>query len=104
MLFRSTGLGTNVFYDKTDIAMSPSVVANSIFSFYIQKFNVNFSSVYVGRQYLDNTGCKGRSIDPYFVNNLQLAYSFKPSFAKEIALSVKINNIFDTEYETNGWI
>ena len=95
---------TVIEHGDTDIAFSPNIIANSIFSFYFRNWSANFSSVYVGRQYLDNTSTKDRSINPYFVNNLQLAYSFKPSFAKEIALSVKINNIFDEKYETNGWV
>lgn len=91
-------------HGKTDIAFSPDVVANSIFGFNYKGFSADFSSVYVGRQYLDNTSNKERSIDPYFVNNLQLGYTFKPRFMKEIILGCRINNIFNTEYETNGWV
>lgn len=91
-------------YKKTDIAMSPNVVANSIFDFHVKGFSAAFSSVYVGRQYLDNTGAKSRSLDPYFVNSLQMGYAFTPKFMKEIALGVRINNLFNTKYETNGWV
>lgn len=93
-----------IFYKKTDIAMSPDIVANSSFDFHIGDFAASFNSVYVGRQYLDNTSSKSRSLDPYFVNNVQLGYSFYPRFMKEIALGVRVNNLFNTKYETNGWV
>ncbi|MEG0949481.1 MAG: TonB-dependent receptor [Bacteroidales bacterium] len=93
-----------IHYKKTDIAMSPDVVANSSFDFHVADFTASFNSVYVGRQYLDNTSSKSRSLDPYFVNSIQLGYSFRPRFMKEIALGVRVNNLFNTKYETNGWV
>ncbi|MGL4292274.1 MAG: TonB-dependent receptor [Bacteroidales bacterium] len=93
-----------VFYNKTTIAMSPSIVANSIFSFNKKGFHASFNSVFVSRQYLDNSSNKSRSLDPYFVNHLQMGYTFKPTFMKEIALAVRINNLFNAKYETNGWV
>ncbi|MEG1585284.1 MAG: TonB-dependent receptor, partial [Bacteroidales bacterium] len=98
-------IGTQeINYKKTDIAMSPEIVANSIFDFHYRGFMASFNSVFVGRQYLDNTSNKTRSLDPYFVNNIQLGYAFKPRFMKEIALGVRINNLFNEKYETNGWV
>ncbi|MEI3117546.1 MAG: hypothetical protein V8T12_00170 [Parabacteroides johnsonii] len=54
--------------------------------------------------YIDNTSCKDRSIDPYFVSNLRVGYVFKPKFMKEIALDVTVNNLFNEQYETNAWV
>ncbi|MDL2255564.1 TonB-dependent receptor [Parabacteroides sp. OttesenSCG-928-K15] len=88
----------------TDIAFSPSILANSIFDFNWKRFSASFISQYVGRQHLDNTSAKERSIDPYFINSLRVGYTFTPSFMKEIALDVTINNLFNEKYETNGWI
>ncbi len=93
-----------VFYDKTDIALSPSIIANSIFNFHHKGFSAAFMSVYVGKQYLDNTSSDDRALAAYFVNNLQLGYSFKPRFMREIALGIRVNNLFNAEYETNGWV
>ncbi len=93
-----------VHHGKTDIAFSPNIVANSIFGFNYKGFDAAFNSVYVGRQYLDNTASKDRSIDPYFVSNLQIGYTFKPRFVRVIALGFRINNIFNEAYETNGWV
>lgn len=88
----------------TDIAFSPDIIANSMFNFSWKQFSASFNSQFVGRQYIDNTSCKDRSIDPYFVSNLRVGYVFKPKFMKEIALDVTINNLFNEQYETNAWV
>lgn len=93
-----------VEHGKTNIAFSPDYVANSTFGFKYKKFNASFSSVAVGRQYMDNTSSKDRSINPYFVNHLQAGYTFKPRFMEEIGLNCRVNNLFNTKYETNGWV
>jgi iron complex outermembrane receptor protein len=57
----------------------------------------------VGKQYLDNTSNNDRSIDPYFVNNLRIGYSLKLKKLKSIDFNLLINNLLNTEYETNGY-
>ena len=101
--FEWTG-NQEINYDKTNISFSPDIVANSIFDFNVKDIYVSFMSSYVGRQYLDNTSCKDRSLDPYFVNNLQLGYTFKTNVFSEIGLNFRINNIFNAKYETGGWV
>ncbi len=91
-------------YEDTEISFSPSAIAGSSFSYFPTK-GVEFTwlSKYVGRQYLDNTMNSRRDLDPYFVNDLRLSYSWKPKFVKEIAFSFLINNIFSELYESNGF-
>lgn len=93
-----------VHYSGTDIAFSPAVCANSTFAAAAGGFEARLSTACVGRQYLDNSSCRSRSIDPYCVSNLIVGYSFRPSFISEIGLSCRITNIFDAEYETSGWV
>lgn len=88
----------------TNIAFSPDIIGNSIFDFQWKDFSASFISQYVGRQYLDNTSAKARSVDPYFINSLRVGYTFKPRFMKEIILDVTVNNLFNAQYETNGWV
>ena len=88
----------------TDIAFSPSTIINSLFDFKLKNVFASFSSAYVSRQYLDNTSDRLRSIDPYFVSNLRVGYTFYPSFMKELTVDLSINNIFNEQYETNGWV
>ena len=90
------------YLGTTDIAFSPGIIANSMFNFSWKQFSVSFNSQFVGRQYIDNTSCKDRSIDPYFVSNLRVGYVFKPKFMKEIALDVTVNNLFNEQYHAVG--
>ncbi len=87
---------------KTDIAYSPDVVANSIFTFNFKLFEIGFYSNYVGKQYFDNTSNDERSIDAYFVNNLSLKYALPLRKMKGIDFQVLVNNLFNAEYETNA--
>lgn len=91
------------FFGTSNISFSPNVVANSIFSYSLKGFETAFYSTYVGRQYLDNTSDIWRSNDAYFVNNLRLGYSWKMNNIRSIDFNLLINNIFNTEYETNGY-
>lgn len=88
---------------KTDIAYSPDVVANSIFTFNFKLFEIGFYSNYVGKQYFDNTSNDERSIDAYFVNNLSLKYALPLRKMKGIDFQVLVNNLFNAEYETNAY-
>ena len=59
--------------DKT-IAFSPSVTVGSMLALDYKGFTATLQSQYVSRQYLDNFERKDDSLDPYFVNNLDLGY------------------------------
>ena len=75
-----------------------------MFDFVYKGFIASFNSQIVGRQYIDNSSSKDRSIDPYFINSLRIGYAFQPKFMKEITLDVTINNLFNEKYEpTHGY-
>ncbi len=93
-----TDLGT------TDLAFSPSVTANSIFSYNQSGFGVQLISQYVGKQYIDNSSNNDRSLDAYSVSNLNFSYEFKPKFAESLKFNVLVNNVFNAEYESNAWV
>ncbi|MBN2863149.1 MAG: TonB-dependent receptor plug domain-containing protein, partial [Bacteroidales bacterium] len=96
--YKSKNLG------QVDIAYSPSLTGSSDFNIRLLKnTSLHFISKYVGRQYFDNTMNPGRSIDPYFVNNLRL--DFEPSIRgiKATSFQLLINNIFDHQYESNAY-
>ena len=88
----------------TDIAFSPNVTFGSTFDVRWRGFTAALMSSYVGRQYLDNTSARERSIDPYFLSDLRVGYAFRPSFMKEIALDLSVRNLFNAEYESGGYI
>lgn len=91
-------------YQDTDIAFSPSVIAGGSVSFMpANGLEIALLPKFVGKQYLDNTSNENRVIDPFFVNDLRFNYTLNPSWAKEIGFSFLVNNLFNTEYESNGY-
>ncbi len=88
---------------NTTIAFSPSAILNSVLQFNYKGFLAQFQSQYVSRQYLDNFESKEDSLDPYFISNLELAYSFKLPHVKRVTAGVTIYNLFNKKYETNGY-
>ncbi|VAW30470.1 Thiamin-regulated outer membrane receptor Omr1 [hydrothermal vent metagenome] len=89
----------------TDISFSPGVIAGSILKLSpVKNLNIAWVSKYVGRQYIDNTSSKERSLHPYWVNNLRFNYSIHLRGIKTLGFMLNLNNIFSTEYETNAWV
>jgi iron complex outermembrane receptor protein len=43
-------------------------------------------------------------LDAYFVNNLHITCSFNTLYIREIRLSLMVNNLLNTKYETNAWV
>lgn len=97
--------GTATALGNTEISYSPSVVAGNAFTYKPSKaFEISLLSKYVGDQFLDNTEDEVSKLDAYFVNDLNAQYIWQPTgFVKEIALSALVNNIFNVEYESNGY-
>ena len=91
------------YLGTTDIAYSPNLIANSIFTFTYKAFECGLHSNYVGKQYIDNTSDNVRSIDAYFVNNLNMKYALKLNKSKSIDFNILVNNLFGEVYETNAW-
>ncbi|MDR0995232.1 MAG: TonB-dependent receptor [Tannerella sp.] len=99
-----TGGQQAFFLGSTDIAFSPDLTGSSLFHFTWRDLSADFTSQYVARQYLDNTTSRARSLDPYFVNSLRLGYVFHPRFVREANLGLTVYNLFNEQYETNGWV
>ncbi len=99
--------GEQITHDlgKTDIAFSPSLTTGSNLEWTpFKKIGINFQSIYVSRQYLDNTSNTDRSLNPYFVNNIRIERTISQKFAKKWSFFASLNNIFDAKYESNGWV
>ena len=94
-------VGTNL--GDTHISYSPEIIGSSVINWTPTKgLGINFISKYVGDQYYDNTSNADRKINAYFVHNIRFDYAIKPSFMKEIAFNLQVNNILDLEYENNA--
>jgi len=91
-------------YSNSDISFSPNVIVGSGLLYVpIKNMEVGLLTKYVGKQFLDNTSNASRSIDSYFTNDIRLTYSVKPSFMRELSVSLLANNIFNTQYSSNGY-
>ncbi len=91
-------------YKNTTISFSPDVVSATSINFIpVVNSEISFQSKYVSRQFLDNTSNIKRSIDPYFVHDLRLAYTLHDKFFKEITFIFKANNVLNKKYEANGY-
>ncbi len=89
---------------NTDLAFSPQVVAASEISYQAAKnFEVSLLSKYVGDQFLDNSSSALRELDAYFVSTLRINYTIEPKWIRGIEWNLLINNLFDVEYESNGY-
>lgn len=93
-----------VAYGDTDIAFSPNIVgAFGIQYRPIYSLELNFSNKYVGEQFLTNTELKDGKLDAYFLSDFVVHYSLKWLGLKNLNFSFLINNLFDVEYESNGF-
>ena len=66
-------------------------------------FEAALQSIYVGKQYVDNTGLADRRLPDYLVNNLRLSYSLPVKGIRELNFTVLVNNLFNKMYLSNAW-
>ena len=91
-------------YEDVDISFSPNIIGGSTISYKpTQNVSLSLLSKYVGNQFLDNTGNDARRIDDYLINDFRLIYQARLKFLKSLTFSLLVNNIFDVEYEANGY-
>lgn len=91
-------------WNNTPIALSPEAIAGLFVEYEVIKgLKARAQVKYVSRQYLDNTGSKERSLDPYKVLDLRISYSkiFKNGTGIEVGLQA--NNLFGGVYVAYGY-
>jgi iron complex outermembrane receptor protein len=69
----------------------------------MKSVDLHFISKFVGRQYFDNTMNSGRTIDPYFINNIRFDIAPRLKSLKSLDLQLIVNNIFNVKYENNAY-
>ncbi|REE80706.1 iron complex outermembrane receptor protein [Lutibacter oceani] len=103
--FVTTWNGELVDLGNTDIAFSPNLIAANALVF--QPTNsIQFSilSKFVGEQFMGNIDNVNSKLNSYFVNDFNASYEIKPNkIFKSIVFNALINNIFNTEYISNGY-
>ena len=90
---------------NTNIAYSPSIVAGNRFSYLpIKGLQLSLLSKFVGEQYMGNIDSRNSILDSYFVNDFNASFEWQINKGiKSIVFSTLVNNIFDLEYESNGY-
>ncbi|TAF12001.1 MAG: TonB-dependent receptor [Flavobacteriia bacterium] len=90
---------------NTDIAFSPNLIVGNRLTFLpIKDFQISLLSKFVSEQYMGNIDSKQSKLEAYFVNDLNIYYEWKINKSiKSIVFSGLVNNIFDLEYESNGY-
>ncbi|MFC4739330.1 TonB-dependent receptor [Flavobacterium ponti] len=101
--FQRDGELTNL--GDTNIAFSPDVIAGGNITFLpLKKLQVSLLSKYVGKQYMGNIDSEESTLDAYFINDLNVNYEWNINKGiKSIIFSGLVNNIFNIEYESNGY-
>ena len=91
-------------HGDTHIAFSPEILAGSRLAYSIKGLRAELMTQYVGKQYMSNADVAAHRLDDYCVSHLDLSYSFAPRrYIKNVRVGVAIYNLFNAEYETNGW-
>ena len=90
---------------NTDIAFSPSIIAGNRLTFLpFKNFEFSILSKYVGEQVMGNIDSGTSKLEAYFVNDLNISYDWKINKSiKSIVFSGLVNNVFNLEYESNGF-
>ncbi|MBK8139752.1 MAG: TonB-dependent receptor [Chitinophagaceae bacterium] len=91
-------------FSSADIAFSPSITgAGSINVLPFKNTEISFISKYVSKQFLDNTGNNSRSLNSFYVQDIRVIYTIKKKWLKEVTITGQVNNLFNKEYEPNGY-
>ena len=97
------GTQTAVEHHNTNIAFSPSVVGSGTITLLPFK-NLELSVIgkYAGRQYLDNTQDRIRSLDDFYTQQVKAGYTIRNFLFSEWHILAQVNNLFNRRYEPNG--
>lgn len=90
-------------HGETRLSFSPEIIADNTFAYSWHGLEASLQSQYVGKQYMSNSDQEEHRLDAYFVSNLRLAYTFKLPHTKSITVGATVYNLFNEEYESNGY-
>ncbi|WP_111566207.1 TonB-dependent receptor [Flavobacterium aquaticum] len=90
---------------NTNIAFSPNFIFGNRFSYLpVKGLQLSVLSKFVSEQYMGNIDSDVSKLDSYFINDFNASYDWQINKGiKSIVFSALVNNIFDVEYESNGY-
>ena len=90
-------------HGDTHIAFSPDFILNNRFGYNWKGLSASLETQYVSDQYMSNAEIEEHKLDAYFVSNLNLSYTFNLKHMKSVTIGATVYNLFNEEYENNGW-
>ncbi|WP_235946486.1 TonB-dependent receptor [Flavobacterium silvaticum] len=89
----------------TDIAFSPNIIFGNAITFVpVSGLQLSLLSKFVGDQYMGNIDSAVSKLQSYATSDLNVSYEWKTrTFFQSVILSGLVNNIFNYEYESNGY-
>ncbi|MEE9439974.1 MAG: TonB-dependent receptor [Saprospiraceae bacterium] len=91
-------------YKNSNLSFSPALIgANTLLYNIAENMEIELSTKYVGKQYLDNTTNENRKLPAFTYSNFRFGYSMNPSFLRKIDINATVYNIFDAKYSSNGY-
>lgn len=90
-------------HGDTPISFSPDVIVNNTIGYSYKGASLSLHTQYISKQYMSNAHQREHLLDAYFVSNLYASYSFKLKSTKNITVGLNIYNLFNEEYENNGY-
>jgi iron complex outermembrane receptor protein len=90
---------------STNLSYSPNLVAGNRFSYLpVKGLQLSLLSKFVGEQFMGNIDSDVSKLESYFINDFNFSYDWQINKGiKSIVFSALVNNIFDVEYESNGY-
>ena len=91
--------------ENTNLAYSPNVVIGNAFIYAPStSFQLGLLSKYVGEQFMGNIDSANSLLNSYFVSDISAVWTWQPNtWFDSIQWSLLINNIFNEQYESNGY-
>ena len=90
-------------HGETRIAFSPDIIANNILSYSNKGLSLSMHTQNVSKQDMSNAQQHDHLLDAYLVSNLYASYTFKLRGTKSVTVGANIYNLFNEEYENNGY-
>lgn len=91
-------------YGNSSISFSPDWIGSLGVEFVpVKPLSLNVINKFVGEQFLTNTELEDGKLDSYFLTDVIVRYAPNWFNLKNLEFSLLINNVFDVEYESNGF-
>jgi len=99
-----TGIQEEITHKSTDISFSPNLIVGGTLTVNpVKGLYFDLVTKYVGRQYMDNTQNKARSLSAFSVTDFRARYEFSYRWLKNMGVFVNLYNITNAQYEPQGY-